>query len=89
VLDSLQGYPEKSLIFFEKFSKENPTHSFKIDYHYESFNLIDLKCDNCECIIQVNFKTEKTSFAIDMDARSVLFDECLTCNEVMIKKLLE
>lgn len=84
-----KNYPKESQIFFNEILNLNTTHYFKFDKCINSWNLIFLECTKCNCVIQLNYKIKETMFSMNDNEPPILFDEYLTCNEVLIKKLLE
>lgn len=84
----LSDCPEESQTFIKKLITENKTHLLKFDYYYTSYCLIDLLCETCGCILQLNYKSEEVIFYMSgYDVPG--YENILDCNEVIIKKLLE
>lgn len=83
----LKDCTEESIIYIKELINNNSTHSFKNNFHYKNFNIIDLLCVNCGCLIQANYKTKHSGFALNLNDSFI--KEYLTCSEVQIKRLLE
>lgn len=87
-MGTLKNYTEKSRIFIKNII-ENKSHSFKIKDKFDSWSIIFIECTNCKCIIQLNYKSGETMFSVNENETPILFNEHLTCEEVVIKKMLE